>query len=165
MKRLKNLALIVLLLFSINTFAQDNKKGTEAPNWVAKDVNGKVYSLTDFAGKYIMIDVWATWCGPCRNEIPHYAKIIKKYKGRNIQFLSISIDSKLKRWKDFISKEEIGSLQLIDERADSSPYVTAYRITGIPRFIIINPEGKIVEWIAPRPSSVELDKLLAKLLK
>lgn len=164
MNRLKQFTLVILLFLSVSTIAQDNKKGTIAPNWKAKDVNGKVYSLTDFAGKYIMIDVWATWCGPCRNEIPHYAKIIKKYKSKNIQFLSISIDSKESKWKEFISKEDIGALQLIDKDATTSPYVEAYGITGIPRFIIIDPEGKILEWMAPRPSMPSLDALFQKIL-
>jgi len=164
MKYLRNILLVLLVLFSANIFAQ-NMKGKVAPEWTAKDVNGNKVSLSDFKGKYVMIDVWATWCGPCRNEIPHYARIADKYKGKNIQFVSISLDSKERGWKAFIAKEKNAAIQLIDTRASNSPLAIKYDVRGIPRFILINPEGRIEEWQAPRPSDPNLDKLLSSLLK
>jgi thiol-disulfide isomerase/thioredoxin len=166
MRNLKQFILILCLIVSVNTFAQDNKKNTKAPEWKVEDVNGKEYSLSDFQGKYVVVDVWATWCGPCRNEIPFYAKIVEKYKDSNVQFISISLDSNKKKWTAFIKNEKVnGSLQLIDSRANNSPAVDAYQINGIPRFLIIDPKGMIVEWQAPRPSTPQMSSLLDKLLK
>jgi len=164
MRYLRNILLVLLVLCGANSFAQ-NMKGKVAPEWTAKDVNGKKVSLSDFKGKYVMIDVWATWCGPCRNEVPHYARIADKYKGKNIQFVSISLDSKERGWKAFIAKEKNAAIQLIDTRASNSPLAIKYDVRGIPRFILINPKGFIEEWHAPRPSDPNLDKLLSRLLK
>jgi thiol-disulfide isomerase/thioredoxin len=166
MSKLKNIIIIIFLFVGMNSFAQGGRKGTEAYNWKAKDINGKVHSLNDFKGQYIMLDIWATWCGPCRNEIPYFTKIVKKYKDKNIKFISISIDSNSIKWKSFLKKEaEVGSLQLIDVRAKDSPAVKAFGINGIPRFVIIDPNGKILEWNSLRPSDPALEKMLTKLLK
>lgn len=164
MRYLRNVLLVLLVLFSTGAFAQD-MKGKIAPEWRVKNKDGKVVSLSDFKGKYVMIDVWATWCGPCRNEIPHFARLADKYKGKNIQFVSISLDSKKRNWEVMIAKEHNAALQLIDLRAGEAPIAKDYKISGIPRFILINPEGRVEEWFAPRPSDPALDKLLTRLLK
>lgn len=165
MKQLQRLLLLALaLLLSISAISQ-NKKGSKAPEWTAKDRLGNEVSLSQYKGKYVIIDVWASWCGPCRAEAPHYAKLAEEFKGKNIQFISISLDSKIKSWERIIQHEVSPSLQLIDTRAESSPLARDYQINSIPRFIIINPKGEIEEWTAPRPSDPRLKEILKKLLK
>tara|TARA_R110002049_G_scaffold240425_1_gene413991 strand:+ start:268053 stop:269441 length:1389 start_codon:yes stop_codon:yes gene_type:complete len=127
---------------------------------------GGTASLSDFKGKYVYIDVWATWCAPCIAEIPALKEMEELYSGKNIAFLSISIDNKkqYQAWRDMVTEKALGGIQLIAENAWESKFVQAYQIMGIPRFILIDPEGKIVNAKAPAPSNVGLKPLLNELL-
>ena len=127
---------------------------------------GGTNSLTDFRGKYVYIDVWATWCSPCLKEVPFLKAVEKKYHEKNIEFISISIDRKNMEgaWRNKIKNMELSGVQLLAEADWESEFIKSYQIKGIPRFILIDPEGKIVERKAPRPSSPELVTLLDKLL-
>ncbi|MBD0832564.1 TlpA family protein disulfide reductase [Aestuariibaculum sediminum] len=119
---------------------------------------GGTSSLKDFRGKYVYIDVWATWCGPCRYEIPYLKEIEKSYHDKNIAFVSISVDTQRsqKLWRSTIKKQELGGVQLLAPNDWNSTFVKDYLITGIPRFILIDPSGKIVNYNAPRPSEQSL---------
>lgn len=147
---------------------QESNKMNNSPSPTFDYVNyaGGKSKLEDFKGKYVYIDVWATWCGPCRQEIPFLKKAEEKYHGKNIAFISISID-KLKdqeKWKTMIKEKELGGVQLFADNDWNSKFVQDYKITGIPRFILIDPKGNIVKADAPRPSSDELIKELDSLL-
>lgn len=138
-------------------------KGSSSPKFVGYDsAEGSKVSLDDLKGKYVYIDVWATWCGPCKVEIPHLSKLEKEYEGRNIQFLSISIDkrSDIGKWKKMITDKKMGGIQLIADNAGESKFVQDYYIMGIPRFILLDPQGNIVSSNAPRPSEEKLKVLL-----
>lgn len=128
---------------------------------------GGTSSLADFKGKYVYIDVWATWCGPCRKEIPYLKQVEEQYHDKNIVFVSISVDKEKDhgKWKSMVKKEELGGVQLIADKDWKSDFIMAYGIRSIPRFILIDPQGKIVRSDAPRPSDPKLKKLLDKLLK
>ncbi|MGZ2370524.1 TlpA family protein disulfide reductase [Ancylomarina sp. YFZ004] len=138
--------------------------GKPAPEWSAKDKDGNVVSLSDFKGKYVYVDVWATWCKPCVGEIPHLHKLIDHYKNKNIVFISYSLDNKQKRWEKFISKEESKSIHVIDKDGFDSPIKDSYMFRGIPRFILIDKDGRIIDIDAPRPSSKEIYEILDKYL-
>jgi thiol-disulfide isomerase/thioredoxin len=112
----------------------------------------------------VYIDVWATWCGPCRMEIPYYEKLKDKYKNKNIHFLSISVDENTEGWKKFIKEKSMKGNQFIAIGNFDSDIARGYNIRGIPRFILIDKEGKILDANAPRPSSNEIHKVLAGLL-
>jgi thiol-disulfide isomerase/thioredoxin len=147
---------------------QESNKMNNSPSPSFDYVNyaGGKSKLEDFRGKYVYIDVWATWCGPCRQEIPFLKKAEEKYKGKNITFISISID-KLKdqeKWKTMIKEKELGGVQLFADNDWNSKFVQDYKITGIPRFILIDPKGNIVKADAARPSSAELIKELDSLI-
>jgi thiol-disulfide isomerase/thioredoxin len=147
---------------------QESNKMNNSPSPSFDYVNyaGGNSKLEDFKGKYVYIDVWATWCGPCRQEIPFLKKAEEKYHGKNITFISISID-KLKdqeKWKTMIKEKELGGVQLFADNDWNSKFVQDYKITGIPRFILIDPKGNIVKADAARPSSIELIKELDSLL-
>jgi len=126
---------------------------------------GGTTSLDDLKGKYVYIDVWATWCGPCKYEIPFLKTVERKYHGKNIQFVSISTDKQKDKdkWKKMISDEELGGIQLITDNDFNTKFVSEYKIMGIPQFILLDPEGKIVKANAPRPSEKELIELFDQL--
>jgi len=136
-------------------------KGQASPKFTDyENFKGGTTSLDDLKGKYVYIDVWATWCGPCKAEIPALKKTEKKYHDKNIVFVSMSIDRKkdYDKWRTMVEEKELSGIQLFTPNDWKSDFVTDYGIMGIPRFILIDPEGNIINANAPRPSS---DKLIA----
>lgn len=135
---------------------------------------GGTTSLKDLKGKYVYIDVWATWCAPCIAEIPSIKKLEAAYKDKNIQFVSISIDDAQRsgggdlevaknKWKTMVKEKELVGLQLFSDNNWQSDFVRNYNIQGIPRFILIDPDGNVVDANAPRPSSDKLVELFDSL--
>jgi thiol-disulfide isomerase/thioredoxin len=139
--------------------------GKSSPSFDYENNAGGTTSLADLKGKYVYIDVWATWCGPCIGEIPSLKKVEKEYHGKNIEFVSISIDQKdaYETWKSMIKNRKLGGIQLMADAAWKSQFVTDYAIEGIPRFILVDPNGNIVNADAPRPSSPKLIELFNEL--
>ncbi len=140
--------------------------GQPSPKFIDYENNaGGTTSLDDLKGKYVYIDVWATWCGPCIGEIPSLKKVEKKYHDKNIHFLSLSIDKAKDhdKWKKMIVDKELGGIQLLADNAWKSKFVQDYQINGIPHFILLDPEGNIVKYSAPRPSDDKLIKLFDEL--
>lgn len=130
-----------------------------------ENFNGGTTSLDDFKGKVTYIDIWATWCLPCRGEIPALKELEKKFHGKDVAFVSISIDQNKDEWKEFVKSEDLKGVQLFAENAFESQFIQDYGIRQIPTFIIIDKEGKIVNADARRPSSDEITGLLEGLLK
>ncbi len=131
-------------------------QGNTAPNFKAYDVNGKGVSLSDFKGKLVYVDIWATWCGPCRIEIPHLIKLEKEYhKNKNVVFMSVSLDADFDedKWKKMIKDEGLGGIQLRAKGERDSDIAKNYDVRGIPTFLLIDKNGKIISSQAPRPSS------------
>ncbi|WP_339887386.1 TlpA disulfide reductase family protein [uncultured Flavobacterium sp.] len=141
--------------------------GNPSPSFAYENHKGGVTKLEEFKGKYVYIDVWATWCAPCRAEIPFLKKIEEKYHGKNIEFVSISIDTKkdYDKWKKFVTDKNLGGVQLFADNDWNSQFVKDFGISGIPRFILIDPKGNVLNANADRPSSEELDKVLSELVK
>lgn len=139
--------------------------GKPSPSFNFENHKGGSTSLDDLKGKVVYIDVWATWCGPCIGEIPHLKELEKKYHGKNIEFVSISVDEKknYEKWKQFVTDQGLVGTQLIADNDWNSDFVKSYLISGIPRFILIDTEGKIVSSNAPRPSNPEIINLFTKL--
>ncbi|WP_372938759.1 TlpA family protein disulfide reductase, partial [Seonamhaeicola sp.] len=140
--------------------------GNPSPEFVNyKNINGETNSLSDFRGKYVYIDVWATWCGPCKAEIPFLKEVEKKYHDKNIVFISLSVDkvSDTEKWKKFVKENELGGVQLIADKDWKSEFIQKYQIQGIPQFILIDPQGNIVQANAPRPSNEKLIDLFTEL--
>lgn len=148
--------------------AELNKmNGTTAPNFNYINHKGDKTKLKDFDGKYVYIDLWATWCGPCRGEIPYLQKIEEKYHDKNIVFVSISIDKEVdfEKWKTFVKEKNMGGVQLFADNAWESAFAQSFSVKSIPRFILIGPDRKVIQAVAPRPSDPELVKDLDLLLK
>lgn len=154
-----------------NYYAESQKvkklNNTPSPGFDYENHKGGTTKLSDLKGKYVYIDVWATWCGPCRAEIPHLKKIEAEFHDRNIEFVSISIDTKkdYDKWKKFVTEKELGGIQLFADNDWNSEFIKAYGISGIPRFILIDPNGNIVSADADRPSSPALTGTLNTLLQ
>lgn len=135
--------------------------GALSPNFNCTDLSGKKVSLSDFKGKYVYIDIWATWCGPCQREIPHLQKLEEKYHGKDIYFVSISCDNNKKAWENRV-RAGLKGIQLHFVNGDT--FMNDYMIKGIPRFILLDKEGKIISVDMSRPSDpktiAKLDELL-----
>jgi thiol-disulfide isomerase/thioredoxin len=146
--------------------AMSKLNNTASPSFNYDNYKGGKTKLEDFKGKYVYIDVWATWCGPCRAEIPFLKKIEEKYHGKNIAFVSISIDElkNIEKWKTMVKDKELGGVQVFADNDWNSQFVKDYKISGIPRFILIDPNGNIVKADAERPSAPGLQEELDKLL-
>lgn len=148
--------------------AQANNKlnNTVSPSFDYVNYKGGKTKLEDFKGKYVYIDVWATWCGPCRAEIPFLKEIEKKYHDKNIVFTSISVDKSkdFEKWKTMVKEKELGGVQVFADNDWNSDFIKAFSINSIPRFILIDPSGKVVKADASRPSSPELQVQLNALL-
>ncbi len=141
--------------------------GTPSPKFVNyENYKGGTTSLDDLKGKYVYVDIWATWCGPCKREIPFLKEVEKEFHGKNIEFVSISIDKKeaYQKWKDMVAEKELGGIQLYADNDWNSQFVRDYGIEGIPRFLLIDDKGNIVNADAPRPSNPKLKEVLNGLL-
>ena len=130
-----------------------------------ENFNGGTISLNKFMGTYVYLDIWATWCAPCKAEIPYLKALENEFQDKNIAFVSISVDKSdaHELWKEMVKKEDLRGVQLFADNNFESEFIVAYGINAIPRFILIDPEGKIVEADAPRPSNPELKELFAEL--
>ncbi|MNK14972.1 Thiol-disulfide oxidoreductase ResA [compost metagenome] len=117
--------------------------GQKAPDFAFPDVNGKKWSPNDFKGKYLIIDFWASWCGPCRQEIPHLKEVYKKYKGQGLEILAVSVDAKEADWKKAMAEEKMTWPQI--NAKESKPVMASYLFSGIPYLVVIDKEGNIVE--------------------
>ncbi|OZV68626.1 TlpA family protein disulfide reductase [Winogradskyella aurantia] len=141
-------------------------KGQPSPQFVNyENHKGGETSLSDLRGKYVYIDVWATWCGPCIKEIPSLKEVEKKYHNKNIEFVSTSIDQSKDHdtWVQMVTDKNLGGVQLLADNAGQSKFVQDYDIQGIPHFVLIDPEGNIISADAPRPSDPRLIELFEKL--
>lgn len=143
------------------------KEGAKMPYYpVLTGTDGKEVKLTDLLGKVTYIDIWATWCGPCCREIPYLDEVVKRFKGKDgIQFISISVDDDRQAWLDKLAKDnpEWPQYQLVGD--EKNTFMTSMGIQGIPRFILLDVEGRFIQSDAVRPSSDNIDAVLDEALK
>ncbi|MDR6785514.1 thiol-disulfide isomerase/thioredoxin [Pedobacter africanus] len=140
------------------------KPGDAGFNFSYPDKNGKMVSMADLRGKVLLVDVWATWCGPCKKEIPHLKKLEEEMKGTDVQIISLSTDAPQDKdkWLKMIKDENLGGMQLY--AGSGNDFSKYYKVNTIPRFLVFDKQGKIVTIDAPRPSTPELKALLEKTL-
>lgn len=138
--------------------------GAIAPDFTQNDVNDKPVKLSDFRGKYVLLDFWASWCGPCRNENPNVVRAYEKYKGKNFTVLGVSLDQagKKEAWLAAIKADGLPWTQVADLQGWNNAVAGLYGIRAIPKNFLIDPEGKI---IAKNLRGDALSERLATLLK
>lgn len=141
-------------------------EGNPAPVVVLQDTTGTDIPLAKLKGKYLYIDFWATWCGPCIAEMPALDTLQHDYADADIAFLSISVDKEKdkQKWKDFVAERQLKGVQVWVDEENSRVFTEAFNIKQIPRFVLLDPEGHIVNANAPRPSDKRIRQLLDKIL-
>lgn len=139
------------------------EKGQPAIDFSGKDMQGNTVKLSDFKGKYVYVDVWATWCGPCIGEIPYLDSLETDYEGKNIVFISYSIDDNHAAWMKFVPEKQLKGVQIIGEKAWQSQLCKDYKIKGVPTFMFFDPEGRIISVKMTRPSDEETRKMFTEM--
>lgn len=137
------------------------KAGDRCPKFVFKDAEGKEHTLQEFKGKYVYIDVWASWCYPCRKEYPYLKELKEKFKGKNIEFVGLSSDDVEWRWLGALRNEKMDGHQWWIAGDESS--MIAFRCAYIPRFILLDRKGRVLELKMTKPSDEETEKYLNRL--
>jgi len=152
--------------YEFNTKEANLLNGSVSPSFNYLNYSGGQNKLEDFRGKYVFINVWTSWSMKAKGQMPYLKNTIEKYKSENILFVNISLDEQkdIEKWRTAIVENKIGGVNLFSDKARKSDFVKALKITGVPRFIIIDPDGKILVAAAPRPSDPELQKVLDSLL-
>lgn len=151
---------------SLTTVA--SKELVKAPDFSLADINGKRFDLADFKGKYVYIDIWATWCGPCKVQIPFMKELEKQFHDAPIHFVSISLDKEEDKpiWKKMVRENQMSGVQLFAGKENNFGY--DYQIQYIPTFLILDKDGNIMIDRAPAPMDYqtgEINQQLVDILK
>ena len=153
-----NVKMIEYYIEQIEAIANLPQIGEPAIDFTYPDKEENEFSLSTFKGSLVYVDVWATWCGPCKAEIPALKTLEHDYHNNNITFLSVSVDTDKEAWINMLADKQLGGVQLW---ANGWTEITkSYAINGIPRFLLFDADGNVISLDAPRPSSEEIRELL-----
>jgi len=135
--------------------------GHKAPDFMLVDEVYKPVRISDFKGKYLMIDFWASWCAPCRKENPNVVKMYAKFKGKGLNILGVSLDEKREDWTRAIAADHLTWQQVSEFKNFNGPIVKSYHVEAIPSNFILDPQGNIV---AKNITGADLEDFLNKTL-
>ncbi|MGV0977517.1 TlpA family protein disulfide reductase [Empedobacter falsenii] len=140
------------------------KELIKAPDFSLADINGKRFDLSDFKGKYVYMDIWATWCGPCKVQIPFMKELEKQFHDAPIHFVSVSLDKLEDKpiWEKMVRENQMSGVQLFAGREDNFGF--DYKIEYIPTFIILDKEGNIMIDRAPAPMDYQTGEINQQLV-
>jgi peroxiredoxin len=141
--------------------SSDSWVGKTVPELVMPDVNGKEVSISSFRGKFVLIDFWASWCGPCRMENPNVVKAFNEFKGKNFTVLGVSLDKDRDSWKKAIAQDHLTWTHMSDLKYWNSQAVETFGFQGIPFNVLVDPSGKV---IAQELRGEDLDNKLKQVL-
>lgn len=158
---IKRIVLIGMIMVSSHVLKAQPEYGQAAYEVALPSVTGDTVRLSSLKGKIVLLDFWASWCGPCRASIKKLVKLYPKYKGKGFEILSVSIDDNLKDWKRAIEKDKASWLEVIDKGGWYAPTPAKWRIEAIPTSFLIDKDGRV---IAADPSPKELETILDKML-
>jgi peroxiredoxin len=142
--------------------SENSLDNTEAPDFTLPDPNGKMISLKSFRGKYVLVDFWASWCGPCRQENPTVVAAFNRFKDKNFTVLGVSLDDNKAKWLKAVQDDKLTWTHVSDLKQWESIVVPMYQIQGIPFNVLVDPNGKI---IASGLRGEDLEKTLSSVLK
>lgn len=143
-----------------------SKPGIEAPDFKAMAPDSSWMHLSDYRGKVVVADVWATWCEPCRRMMPMFHQLQKEFDGQNVAFLSICVGVwvEMDKWIE-MSREFHIEKDNFFVNGWKSDFVKAYRVTGVPRYMIFDEQGRIVSVVAPNPTTPRLKEMIKSVLE
>ncbi len=143
------------LLTPYNSYLQFTQK-QKAPNIEMVDAAGNKYTLNSFKGSYIYVDVWASWCLPCRKETSYFMKLKEGYRHKNVVFISLSVDKEKDDWEEYLILKDLNDNQYL--ATEIKPFLDMYMIKTIPHFLIIDNNGNLIDNNASRPSEIDIEQ-------
>jgi len=136
--------------------------GEKLNDFQQRDTNSNMVRLSDFKGKYVLVDFWASWCGPCRKENPNLVEVYQKYHSKSFDIIGISLDDNRKSWLDAIKQDKLSWPQLSDLKSFDNAVARQFSIHAVPSNFPLNPDGIVIE---KNLKGKELNNVLGKLLE